>query len=198
MTITLAGPGGETLLNQVVPVDGLPPLGGGAIPGSASITLPEDMPSGAYTISVSVQEKGASEGASFRRSLTVRSPGFAAVRPEFSYDPDGKVGAPAGGMVGQTLFVRVRAVGFDKSAGRIDTLMTLQLFDDAENPLMTKPLEDHEATNDSEIARKAQSVDFDANFTLSRPGSFVMRITLRDLIGGKAASYEAPIKVVDP
>jgi hypothetical protein len=198
MTITLAGPGGETLLNQVAPVDGLPPLGGLTIPGSASITLPEHMPAGAYTMGVSVREKGASGGASFRRSLTVRPPGFAAVRPEFFHDPDGKVAAPAGGMVGQTLFVRVRAVGFDKSAGRIDTLMTLQLFDKAGNPLMPKPLEYHESTNDPEVAREAQSVDFDANFTLSRPGPFLMRITLRDLIGGKTASYEAPIRVVNP
>jgi len=198
MTIPLAGPGGETLLNQVVPVDGLPPLGGGAIPGSASITFPEDMPAGNYTMVVSVREKGVSEGASFRRGLTVSPAGFAAVHPEFFHDPDRKVGAPAGGGVGQTLYVRVHAVGFDKSAGRIDTLMTLQLFDEAGNPLMPKPLEDHEATNDPEVASKAQSVDFDANFTLSRPGPFVMRITLRDLIGGKTASYEAPIKVVNP
>jgi hypothetical protein len=198
MTISLLGPGGEGLLEQSTRIEAMPPLGGRTVPGQATITLPGVMPAGRYTMGVAVRQKRSTGEASFRRELTILPAGFAAVRPGFFLDPEGKIPGPAGGVVGQTLFVRIRAVGFDRSTSRIDTLMRLQLFDEAGTPLMSRPLEDHEAADDPGVARKAESVDFDANFTLNRPGTYLMRVTLSDRIGGKMATYEAPIKVANP
>ena len=78
------------------------------------MTLGGEVPPGAYTLTVTVRDKVASTQATFQRAITIKAPAFAIIAPRFSYDADGKAPAPVGGLVGQTLYFKMKVIGFDR------------------------------------------------------------------------------------
>ena len=61
---------------------------------------------------------------------------------------------------------------------------------------MLKPLNVNVGSEEAEKVAAAADVTFRANITLSRVGTFTLRLTFTDEMTGKQVSMEAPLKVV--
>jgi hypothetical protein len=198
LTFSLKNDEGTVLLNEPSDLAGLVALGGAAVPGTARVTLAGGVAPGRYTLTVTVRDRRSSETASFRRTLRVKPAEFAIVAPRFFFDADGKVPAPAGGVVGQTLYIRLGAIGFDRAGGKIDTEMALLLLDEKGRPLLPKPLRKELVSDDADLVKQANVVNFNAFLALNRAGSFRLRVDVTDRIAGKTARFETALRVANP
>jgi len=155
---------GKSLLKKDNPLRGLLALGGGRLSGMANVTFGGGAKPGEYTATVTVTNRLSGAKASFQRKLLYQSGGFHIVSPQFFFDAEGKLPAPGGGFVGQTLFLRLKAVGLDPQADRIVAAMTLQILDSSGKAMLPKPLVAVLSEDDSEKAKKIQLLSFNANF----------------------------------
>ena len=119
---------GKSLIKKDNPIRGVLALGGGRFSGMANVTFGGGAKPSEYTVTVTVTDRLSGDKASFQRKLRYQSGGFHVVSPQFFFDAEGKLPAPGGGFVGQTLFLRLKAVGLDPQADRIDAAMTLQIL----------------------------------------------------------------------
>ncbi len=198
MTLHLTDAAGKALINEKNPLKGVLALGGQTFTGNARLNVGERIPPGEYTFTVTVHDKLSGKEASFQRKLTAKPAGFQIVAPQFFYDADGKVPAPAGGLVGQNLHFKLRAIGFDRDEGKIDTVMMVQVFDAEGEELLPKPIVAELRTEDVETVKKVTSLNFNGNLALNRPGKFTLRITLNDRLGKKTTQFETPLEVRAP
>src|SRR5260370_28390145 len=119
---------GKVILENKLPIKDVLPLGGNRMNLDAHLNLGDKIPEGAYTFSITVKDNLADESVSFERKVTATAPSFSIVSPEFFYDAENKVFAPAGGVVGQKLYFRMKGGGIDKSPGKVDAQMTSQVL----------------------------------------------------------------------
>ncbi|HSQ54187.1 MAG TPA: hypothetical protein VLM40_00460 [Gemmata sp.] len=186
---------GEKLLEKETALLALLPLGGDTLTANASIDLEEGFPPGEYELFVEFRDATAAKKTSFRRKFTVKAPEFSLVRVRFAHDDEGKAPAPAGGLVGQNLVIRLRAVGFDRSREMIDTEMRIDVLDAKGRAVMPQPIRAAVRSENPEEVKQVVSVDLSSSLSLNRAGDFTLRITLHDKAGGKKVSFECPLKV---
>ena len=198
LSVRLTNADGKAVVDQRGPVRRELMLGGDVLPSQAFISIGPKAPPGEYTLKVTFIDKIAKESASFERKLTCKPTTFQILVPRFFYDADGKVPGPAGGVVGETVYVRLRVVGFDKGQGKIRTTMTLNILDAAGKDVMPKPLVVKADLSNAEEVQKATQVNFNGAVLLNRPGEFRLRITVEDLIGKKKSVFETPLKATMP
>ncbi len=198
LNLTLEAPDGRVLLDQTSPISGVTALGGGTLPGTATVSLPADIAPGPYTLTVTFRDKQSSEKASFRRTLDIKPAEFAAVAVRFSYDAEGEVAAPVGGLVGQTLHFRLKAIGFARTAGRIDLEMLVRVLDAEGRPTMPVPVRAILETDDADVVKRVTDVNLNGNLTLNRAGDFTLSITVTDRVGKRTTEFEAPLHVASP
>ncbi|MDY0168561.1 MAG: trypsin-like peptidase domain-containing protein [Thermoguttaceae bacterium] len=165
------------------------------VPFFVTLPLPASPPPGIYTFRVTVQDQLGGAETAFQREIEVKPPEFAIVAPHFSRDAEGAVPARAGGTVGQVLHVRLRCIGFDKSGGRIETAMSIQMLDSDGRPVLPKAIEAAVKEDKPEVVKEADVLTFRGQFPLERAGEFTLRIVLHDLIGNNLAKYETSLQV---
>lgn len=198
LAIKLTNSGGKVLFHNTGPITGVLALGGGSFPGNAQVTLSEEFPPGKYTLTVTVKDHLASQEAVFRRELNLKATEFAIVTPRFHYDADGQVPAPVGGLTGQTLRFNLRGIGFDRTQGKIDTEMQVQVFDAQGRGLMPRPIQASIRTTDADVVKQAPHLTFRGEMALNRSGDFTLRVTVTDTVGKKTATFESPLRVTAP
>jgi hypothetical protein len=198
LVITFTGPGDNVLLDRTFPAVGIFALGGDSFPGSARVTLGGDVPPGAYTLTVALRDKVASTQARFQRPITILPAAFAIVAPQFSYDADGKAPAPAGGLIGQTLYFKIKVIGFDRSQGKIDMRLAVRVLDPQTRHVISAALQDDEATDDANVVKQVNDVTFSGDFSLNRAGDFLLRLEVTDRMTNKTIALEAPMQVASP
>jgi hypothetical protein len=198
LTIALTSPDSKELLGKKSPASGVLALGGGALAGTASVSLPPGAAPGKYTFTVTFKDNQSNGTASFERELTLKPAEFRIVSPQFSYDREGKVPAPVGGLLGQTLFIRMKVIGFDRTRGSIDTDMRVQVLDAAGKETMPKPITARVRSDNAEVVKQASSVTFSAELVLNRTGQYTLRVTVTDQVGKKTTRLQAPLKVTAP
>jgi hypothetical protein len=189
---------GKVLLNTENALEQTLALGGDTLTGYAALNVARDFAPGEYELTVEFADLLSKEVASFRQKFTVKAPEFALLRVRFSYDKAGAAAAPVGGTVGQTLFVRMNAVEFDRSKGEIDVEMRIEILDAAGKPTTPKPIR---ATVHNEKPAEVKEIDtlnLSGVLTLNRPGEFLLRITVTDTITKKKVTFDAPLKVTAP
>jgi hypothetical protein len=196
--MTLADAEGKVLLKTDTPIQQVPVLGAESFPGSARWTLDVDFPPGEYEATVEFADLIAKESVSFRRKFTVKAPEFAPLRVRFSHDAEGRVPARVGGTVGQTLCVKMSAVGFDSSKGEIEVEMEILILDAKGNPVTPKPIRTVVHNEKPEEVKQTTTIDFSAKLGLNRTGDFVLRVTLTDKMAKKKTTFEAPLRVTAP
>jgi hypothetical protein len=196
--LKLADEAGKALLEDQAPLKGALALGGDTLPGKAFVNFGETVKPGTYTLTVTVLDQATRETASFERKLVCKAPAFTIVAPRFSYDDEGKVPAPLGGLVGQVLFFRLAVIGFDKSAGKIHNEMAVQVLDGKGNPAAPRPLLAKLESADKDVVAKATSLTFRGNFVLNRAGEYTLRITVTDRLADRKTTFEAPLSVREP
>src|SRR5262249_25819150 len=132
--------GGKVLLDKTNRAKAIAALGGGSLPGSARVTLSEPLQPGTYRLRVEAKDRASGETASFEREVTLKPTTFTSVSQRFFADAERKVPCGAGGIVGQNLHMRLGVIGFDRSKGRIETHMDLEVLDESGKEVLTRPL----------------------------------------------------------
>jgi hypothetical protein len=196
--LRLTGPDGKVLVNNTVPLKGTLTFGGKSFPNDARLTLGEQAPPGDYLFKVTIEDNLANGSASFERKLTVKPAPFTIVRPRFYYDAEGKIPAPAKGVMGQTLHFRFSVLGCDRTKGEINTEMTLELFDKDGKTLLSKPAPATIHQKDPEIVKKVATLNFSGVLPLNRTGDFLLRVTVKDKLSMKTATFETPLHITNP
>ncbi len=198
MRMTITVPNGSVSKLEPVPLQGLLPLGGDTLPGTAMLNLDVDAPPGEYEIAVEIKDLLARESVSVRRKFTCKPLEFAMVRLRFYYDDAESVPARVGGVVRQTLIVKMRAVGFDRTRGELDVEMEMSVVDVNGKPVTPKPTRAAVHNEKPEEVKMSDWVNFTGTLGLNRPGDFVLRITVTDTMTKKKVVFETPLRVVAP
>jgi hypothetical protein len=186
---------GKNLLERTTPTKAIAALGGGCVPGSARATLGEALKPGVYRLSVSAKDNHSGDTASFHRDVTLKGAIFTSVSQRFFLDAEGKVPSGAGGIVGQDLHYRIGVIGFDRSKGRIETHMDLEILDEHGKEILTRPSKATYKNEDSEAVKQISVVNFSGFLGLNRVGNFVLRFNFTDVVSGQNAQFAVRLQV---
>jgi hypothetical protein len=189
---------GKDVLSKKLPVKGPLTFGTDSFPGYVSFMLPEPVLAGEYVLKVTVKDNVASEETGFEKKLHLKATEYAVVSPQFFHDAAYTVPAPAGGVVGQQLHFRLLVIGFDRSQGKIDNEMSVQVLDKDKKELLPKPLRLVAEKDDEKVVKELPALDFGGFVVLTKAGEFTLRITVTDRNSKKTATWEAPLKVTAP
>ena len=189
---------GKEVLAKKGAMKGLIAFGSGSFPASVSFALPEPVIAGEYTVQVTVKDNLSGDTANFEKKLKLKASEFAIVSPQFFRDAGYTIAAPPGGTVGELLNFRVWTIGFDRSQGKIDNEITVQVLDKDKKELLPKPLKYAAEKDDPKIVKDLPALDFGGSFMLTKAGEFTLRVTITDRISKKTATWEAPLKVNAP
>jgi hypothetical protein len=198
ITFAVTDANGKQVLDGGYPVQQVPVLGGDTIPAYVAVRLGDPMTPGWYTLEVRVRDLLGKESASFKREFTCKPAEFAAVAVRFSQDAAGRVPAPVGGFVSQALFLKLQAVGFDRSRDEIDVEMAVEVLDAEGKPVSPRPVRAVVHSEKPEEVRAATVLNFSGEISLHRSGEFRLRVTLTDRQSKKTATFEAPMRVLAP
>ncbi|MFO0944848.1 MAG: hypothetical protein U1D30_02710 [Planctomycetota bacterium] len=191
-------PTGKLISDTKDTLEGVLSVGGTIVPGTSAVTFGENHPIGAYTLIVVAKDQANGNEAEFRKRFTLKKPEFAVVSTRFSRDRDGKIPSAAGGLVGQSLFFNVRIVGFDRSTGKIDVDMVVNVLDDELNPILQNVVRANTTTADPKIVNETPFLSFGGHLFLNREGTFTFMVVANDRIKKKEARFVASIKVSNP
>lgn len=196
LEVQLAGPSGQTLLDEKQPIKNVLALGGHTLPGTASASFGADAPVGDYTMTVTFRDKLSSQSTSFKRTVACEKPTFALVHVRLSHDKNGTIPA-AGGMLGQAIHVRCQAIGFDRSKARVHVVISMQTADAGGRSLMPEPVQVQVRNDDASQASELRSVDFNGSLILNRIGEFYLILTAADEVSGQKAEVKVPLRVTN-
>lgn len=191
----ILNPTGKVLSDSKDTLEGILSVGGTVVPSSAAITLGDQHPIGTYTLIVLAKDQANGNEAEFRKRFTLKKPEFAVVSTRFSRDREGRIPAAAGGMAGQSLFFSVRIVGFDRSTGKVDVDMVVNMLDDELNPILQNVVRANTTTDDPKIVKDAPFLSFGGHLFLNREGSFTLMVVANDRIKKTEARFVTPITV---
>jgi hypothetical protein len=198
VSVRVSDGAGRELLNQKSELRGVLALGGQSLQSNAFVNFGETVTPGEYTLAITVTDNLSKETASFTRKVTCRPAEFAIVAPRFFYDGESKVQAPPGGLVGQTLHLTLKAIGYEHGEGKVNTAMKLEVLDSQGKPVLPEPIVAEYRTEDPERAKASLSVAFRGSIVLNRAGDFILRVTVTDRLGKRNSGFEVPMKVVAP
>jgi hypothetical protein len=170
-------------------------LGGNRIPAFAHALVGFNLPAGTYTMKVTVTDRSTKSSQDLTRSFDVLEKNFGLVSLMTSYDPEGRVSAPAGGVVGQILWVNFAAVGWGRdNTKKSDVALEMRILDDSGNPTVAKPgaIESHDVQPDSAVAIPAS-----LSLPLTRPGKFTVKLMANDRVTKKQSEITFPLVVVE-
>ncbi len=197
LTWKFTAPDGKVVFTQSIPQKGKIFLGGGGGPGSVQGMLDDPtLVPGDYQVELTVKDNLTSKEATAFYPVHVKPVEFALTRAGFSYDAEGAVPAPAGGVVGQSLCFRARVLGFSVDEGHIHLEHSMQVLDAKGRPQMPQPLHGSvkryspllESHDDSHI-----DIAFPVRF--NRAGDFTLCVTAEDKIANKTVQLRIPLHV---
>jgi hypothetical protein len=195
LRLTVKGAEGKKKLDRKVPLQQVVALGGETMPAFASFNLDEDFPPGEYELTVELTDRLLMESASFQRKIICKAEEFALVQVRFYQDAAGEVPARVGGTVSQTLFVKLKAVGFDHGRDEIDIEMEMTVLDEAGKPVVPKPIRAGFHNEKPDEVKKIDRINLSGTLTLNRAGNFRLRIAVTDKLTKKKVFFEAPLGV---
>jgi hypothetical protein len=198
ISIQVTDANGAILLDKTTPTKAVAALGGGCLPGSARATLGHGMKPGIYSLRVKAKDNRSGETASFQRDVTLNETSFTSVSQRFFFDAEGKIPSGAGGIVGQALHYRMGVIGFDRSRGRIEAKMALEILDEDGKEVLARPVQATYKNEEAELARQISLVNFNGFLALNRVGHFTLRFRFTDSISGQNSNFAVPIHVTEP
>jgi hypothetical protein len=198
LKVTVTDPKGKVLVKNSSSTSGVIPLGGGTMPGTAFVTLPAQSPVGKYSLEVVFTDKRSSQSANFRRQFSVLPSKLAIVGFRFFYDAEGKIPASGAGLRSENLHFRFRVVGFDRSHGKINTQMTMNVQDQSGKDTMPKPVQAAIANDDPATVKKSTNLNFSANVALNAVGDFTLVIVVEDRLAKQKVQFTTPLHVTAP
>jgi hypothetical protein len=198
LIIQMKNADGKTVFDQKGSIQRQTMLGGNTFASYAFINIGAKVPPGEYTMLVTFKDRLGADSASFEKKVICKAPTFNIIVPRFYRDGDQKMPGPVGGMVGETMHFRLKAIGLDKSKKQIKTTMTVHILDENGNQIMPKPLVVKAELLNPEEVEKATSATFNGAIVLNRTGDFTLKIIVEDLQGKQTTTFTAPMKVSAP
>jgi hypothetical protein len=198
ITIRVSDASGNPLLENTIPIKGVAALGGECVPGSAHVMLNDGMKPGKYLLRVQARDNLSGESAYFEREVILKEAAFTSVSQRFFLDADRKVPGGASGTVGQSIYYRLGVIGFDRSKGRIQTNLEVQILDRDGKQTLAMPLRVAFNNEEADEVKQISLINFTGFFALNRAGSFTLQFTLTDSIGNQKSRFEVPLEVHEP
>jgi hypothetical protein len=172
-------------------------LGGNRIPAFAHAeTSPETVP-GDYTLKVTVVDRGVkpAKTTSLSQKFTVSKPNFGLVKLTTSYDKDGVLSAPFGGMAGQSLFCNFWIVGYKRDEKKQPNIaFEMKITDENDKPTLPKAMSGEIKQG---VSEDWQLIPMNFILPLNRPGKFMVHLKATDGVTKKTAELKFPIVVVE-
>jgi hypothetical protein len=153
---------------------------------------------GEYRLRVSLHDVRSGERTAWEQPFTREPAKPALVAAALYRDADAKVPSPAFARVGDTLFLEVRFIGFDRSRDRIDTALEVQVLDEQGQPMLESPSTAAIATADRTVVRNNEVVTFMVAVPCPRVTKATVRATATDKAGGTTATLELPLEIHEP
>ena len=195
--MTVADSTGKAVLRQTAPVQHTLAFGGDRFPAKAVVELGHQFPTGEYKLTVEYTDRVSGESDAFARTFNCKPAEFGLVRVRFASDEAGQSATRVDGVVGQPLHLKLVAVGFDKDKGLIDLEMDVRVFDAKGRPVAPRGVQAKVRSDDADTVKTANEATFSAELTRTRPGDFILKITVTDKQSGKATTFEAPMRVIE-
>lgn len=161
--------------------------------------LPDHLQAGKAVLECTILDKLADKRVKFQQELTIKPAAFGLMSPVFVYDAEGRIAAPLGGSVGQTLHFAISTVGEDRMQETWDYSMEVRLLDLQGEEVVSLARPITVATADRRVIEntKAHAL-FRGGIALDQPGSFTLRLVVTDKTSGGTSQFELPIEILDP
>ena len=175
------------------------PLRGNSVAARAFINIGLDQDPGVFTCNITVEDpktKG-KDTRSIQYEVLKRDFGIVAVYT--THDVEGRLSAPATGVVGQTTYVQLHVASFqrDPKTRQPKVHVEFQVLDEKGNPLLGKPGQyDQDEKSFPLIDENEARFRLLYKVFMSRPGKFTVRVTATDKINDKQAVYNLPLTVL--
>jgi len=189
---------GKSLDETSFPSTGILHLGGNSFLAFVHLRMPDQVPPGKNTITVTVTDNLSKETASFERQFTGHKPKLQIVGLEFFHDADGKLPSSTNCPPGEPLHFRLRAIGFDRSKEKIHTILAVQTLDADGKENLPKPLLFDFQEEDARAIQRTGFVFFTGRIGLNRVGKFTLRLTVTDRMTDQSTKIEVPVTVTAP
>lgn len=170
-------------------------LGGDFLTGSVQVGMSEETAPGEYTVAVKVVDEETGETADCEQVLRLLEPEWSIVRPRLYLDATRTIAAGTRLLAGQTLYFSLRVSGVNRLATHIESMLVVQVLEEAGKRQVAPDVSHLLESYDREVVSTAQTLDFEGEVPLNRPGSFVIRFVARDEGGGRVATHDIPIQV---
>ncbi len=170
-------------------------LGGDVVAASVQVSMSEQRAPGAYTVAVRIMDERTGQTADFERVLRLLPKAWAIVSPRLYLDAERRFPAGSILLAGQTLYYSLKVSGVDRNASRIDALLKVHVLDESGREMEAPTVESVIASEEREVISHAQTIDYEGELPLNRPGRFVLRFVVRDRIGDRNATLDLPLCV---
>jgi hypothetical protein len=174
------------------------PLRGNTIPARAFVSLGLDHEPGIFTCKITVEDPKTKATDTLTTQYEVLKRDFGVVMPYTSHDLEGRLSAPATGLVGQTTYAHFYIASFqrDPKTRQPRVHVQFEVLDDKGQPV-GKPAEyiqDEKSFPPLDENEARFRVVF--KVFMSRPGKFAVRVTATDKITDKKSTYNLPVTVL--
>lgn len=170
-------------------------FGGDEFYGHASYLAPEEIDPGEYTFRITLHDRIADKTIAQEKKLTCKERGFRISILRTFRDPERRVPGGTRWTVNERLHFALVVVGEDRSRGRVNLKLQIQVTDDEGNNLIPEPIKSEMTENRPEVLEKASSITMAGAIGLHSPGKFRLKITIQDVLTGQTATEVYPIQV---
>ncbi|MBX7103930.1 MAG: hypothetical protein K1X57_07605 [Gemmataceae bacterium] len=170
-------------------------MSGDATPATAAIQVGPTAPPGDYTLRVTVTDCNGGGDAHFSRRLTCKPGEFRAINPRFFHDAARTTPGPAGGLAGQSIYLRVLAAGPKWEAGKSSVALRVELTDLEGNTVSRQPV-----TTRREITEGGpfRGIGLETLLPLAKPGEYQIKLTVIDELARREDVITLPLTVGSP
>jgi hypothetical protein len=172
-------------------------LGGTTLPCAANLAVPLESTPGKYSFKVTITDTATKKSATVEHKFEVLPKGFGLVHVGTSADRAGDIPFSPVGVVGDSLYMNFSAVGFERDAKtkQPNIKVSMRVLDEKGQPVKGAKMS---GEANSDVPKDFQVVPMQFGVTLNREGRFTLEITATDVISGKTAQVQFPVRVVTP
>jgi hypothetical protein len=172
-------------------------LGGSTAPCSATLQVPLEAPAGMYSMRVHVVDSTTKQTTMLERKIEVLPKGFGLVHVGTSVDPAASIPRSPVGVVGDSFYLNVSAVGFerDPKTKQPNIKASMRVLDDKGQPTSAVKMQ---GAARSDVPPDMAVVPMQFGITLNRAGQFTLELTATDALTGKTSKVLFPMRVLTP